>query len=350
MSIYIDRKYLMLISSRLRNFKTRKEDLFNFSCPYCGDSSKKTTKARGYVYRKANDYFYMCHNCNVSTTFGKFLEFIDATQSKEYSFERYADKGYSKKKTTLPVIPQETRKPSNRFKNISDFKDNIGTLPDGHFAKEYIRNRKIPQKFWSEIFFVEHYASWLDQHFPNHGKDPKKLVDDARIVMFYTDQQGGITHVSGRALQNSDKLLRYITIKIRDEKKVFGLHRVDPNQDIYVTEGQFDSMFLPNCVAAGDANLIGTALYVTMLYPACPITLIYDNQPRNLQIVDQIEAAILDGWDVALLPYDPEAKDLNELIKTTESNSPLEDLKKLVDDHRWGGLTARMKLSEWRKC
>jgi hypothetical protein len=357
MSVYIDRKFLMLLSSRLRNFKTRKEDLYNFSCPYCGDSSKKTTKARGYVYRKANDYFFMCHNCNVSTTFGKFLEFMDSELIKAYKFENYADKGYGKNKwtTTSNVVSDLQEAETIKPLNISDFKDNIGTLPDGHYAKEYIRNRKIPQEFWSEIFFVEHYASWLDKYFPDHGKEESKLVDDARIVMFYTDQHGTITSVSGRALQNSDKLLRYITVKIRDEKKVFGLHRLNPLKPIYIVEGQFDSMFLPNCLASGDANLLGLALYVTVLYPTADIVLVYDNQPRNKDIVRQMQLAIKDGWDVTFLPYDPDAKDINELVKiystmNTEPGTPLEQIKKLIDDNRCGGLTAHMELSKWRKC
>ena len=344
MSLWIDKKYLSLISCRLRNFKQRKEDLFNCSCVYCGDSVKNKSKARMYFYCKSGNMFVMCHNCNVSTTFGKFLEFMDASQYKEYAFESYADKGFAKKQSVIPVV-LETEKPFNRFKNISDFKDNIGMLPDGHYAKEYIRNRKIPQEFWSEIFFVEHYASWLNENFPDHGK--KNLVDDARIVMFYTDQNGGITNVSGRALQNSDKLLRYITVKIRDEKKVFGLHRLDPHKQVYIVEGQFDSMFLPNAVASGDANLIGTATYVTLLYPTAEITLVYDNQPRNRDIVRQMELAIADGWDTAFLPYDSEAKDINEMVK---SGMTPEQVKKLIDDHRCGGLTAHMELSKWRKC
>ncbi len=90
MSVYIDRKYLLLISSRLQQFKQKKEDLFNFRCLYCGDSKKNKLKARGYVYRKSNDYFFICHNCGKSTTFAKFLEHVDGTTYKQYILERYA--------------------------------------------------------------------------------------------------------------------------------------------------------------------------------------------------------------------------------------------------------------------
>ena len=55
MSLYIDSKFLRLISSRLRNFKQKKDYLWNFSCPFCGDSAKNKTKARGYVFQKGRD-------------------------------------------------------------------------------------------------------------------------------------------------------------------------------------------------------------------------------------------------------------------------------------------------------
>jgi hypothetical protein len=52
MSLPTDSKYVRLISSRLRNFKQKKDYLWNFSCPFCGDSQKNKTKARGYAFQK----------------------------------------------------------------------------------------------------------------------------------------------------------------------------------------------------------------------------------------------------------------------------------------------------------
>ena len=57
MSIWIDVKYLNLVSSKLSFFKKKGDNLWNFRCPVCGDSEKKKSKARGYVYKKGNDLF-----------------------------------------------------------------------------------------------------------------------------------------------------------------------------------------------------------------------------------------------------------------------------------------------------
>jgi len=51
MSSYIDLKFINEMSTRLQQFKRKSEYLYNFRCPYCGDSKKNKTKARAYFYR-----------------------------------------------------------------------------------------------------------------------------------------------------------------------------------------------------------------------------------------------------------------------------------------------------------
>ena len=65
---YIDQKYLLLVSSQLKLFKKKNDGLYNFRCPYCGDSKKSQTKARGFMFRKENSMIYKCHNCGVGAS------------------------------------------------------------------------------------------------------------------------------------------------------------------------------------------------------------------------------------------------------------------------------------------
>ena len=76
-SIYIDVKYINLISTSLERFKQNHTNLWNFRCPICGDSEKNQNKRRGFIYEKSNKYFYRCHNCDYGTTFNKFLEKVN---------------------------------------------------------------------------------------------------------------------------------------------------------------------------------------------------------------------------------------------------------------------------------
>ena len=84
---YIDVKYINLCSSVLERFKQKQNNLWNFRCPICGDSKKHKNKCRGFIYEKRNKYFYRCHNCNVGTSFNKFLEQISPALHRDYITE-----------------------------------------------------------------------------------------------------------------------------------------------------------------------------------------------------------------------------------------------------------------------
>ena len=98
---YIDIKYINLVSPRLTLFSKKKADLFNFRCPYCGDSKKRKNKARGYIFKIKTDYVYKCHNCGVGRTLSNFLKDQDHHLHDQYIMEKFKD-GRSGKGTTVP--------------------------------------------------------------------------------------------------------------------------------------------------------------------------------------------------------------------------------------------------------
>ena len=359
MSVYIDRKFLGFVSSKLEQFKQKSTDLYNFRCPYCGDSKKNKLKARGYVYRKSNDYFFICHNCGKSTTFAKFLEQIDGTTYKQYVLERYSagETGYGSN-VKKPDFEQLKGNAHSRFQStLNDSRGDSTTveslertakefthysvenLPDEHYARAYIKNRKIPEKYWNEILFVPKFLDFLDKEFPNHGKD--EVPNDDRIVLLYTNEKGEITNVAGRAL--SETKVRYVTVKITDEKKLFGLHRLQKQRTAYILEGQFDSYFLPNCVASGDSNLGGVAA----IFPELDVVLVYDNEPRNRDIVKQIEKSIDAGHSVCLFPASAPGKDINEMIQNGLTS---DEIKDIIDKNTVSGLVAKLTFTSWKRC
>ena len=74
MSNYIDLKYLNLLSPQLLKFKRKNDNLWNFRCPFCGDSQKDANKARGYVFPKEGDFIFKCHNCGHGTSLGNVIK------------------------------------------------------------------------------------------------------------------------------------------------------------------------------------------------------------------------------------------------------------------------------------
>ena len=57
---------------------------YRFRCPYCGDSQKSQSKARGHVVEKWGKQFFKCHNCGLSKTFNQFLKDMEAALYAEY--------------------------------------------------------------------------------------------------------------------------------------------------------------------------------------------------------------------------------------------------------------------------
>ena len=86
--IFVDDKYIGMISSRLNKFAKKKNGLYNFRCPYCGDSQKHKNKARGYLYIVKNDYNFKCHNCGTTRTLANFLKDQDSVIHDQYIMER----------------------------------------------------------------------------------------------------------------------------------------------------------------------------------------------------------------------------------------------------------------------
>ena len=96
---YIDVKYLNLISPMLPLFKKKGDNLWNFRCPYCGDSQKSRTKARGFVFRRKADLFFKCHNCSVGATLANLIKHEDSKTYDDYILERFKHEG------TVPRSP-----------------------------------------------------------------------------------------------------------------------------------------------------------------------------------------------------------------------------------------------------
>lgn len=324
-----------MISPRLERFAQKKADLYNFRCPICGDSKKQKSKCRGYVYRKKNDYFFVCHNCGAGHTFYNFLNVIDPTLVRAYSMERYSDgetthhnypkPDYEEMKTVAPIFKEKLDLPT------------IADLEDNHYAKQYIIKRMIPIKFHSQLYFTEDFKTFVE----SFEVEKKGLIENEhRIVIPFYDGKKNLVNVQGRALRETKA--KYITISFDENgHKMYGLDKVNPDEKVYVLEGPFDSMFLPNAIATADSNLkkakeLG---YKDMV-------IIYDNEPRNKEIVKFMKAAIVTGLYICIFPESIQEKDINDIILSGKTQ---EQVKFLIDENTYCGLRAQLEFTKWKK-
>lgn len=342
MSLYLDLKFTNLISNRLERF-TRKEDyLFNFRCPICGDSRKNKTKARGYIYRKTNGLFFRCHNCQASMALGTLIKNMDQTLYQEYIFERYknGENGFSNYEKPKVEVGQMKLDKMQKEKSF-DHAEWCDKLPQQHFAYQYLQSRAIPKEFFSRLLFTQKYKTFINALIPNHEKE---LLDDARIVIPFYNEYNELIAVSGRALENASERLRYITLRVNDDKKklIYGMDRIDLTKKVYIVEGQFDSMFIPNAIASCDSNLLGTSAILQVPDKV----LIFDNERHNKEIVKLQEKAIKSNENVVIWPDNIRGKDINEMVL---SNLSPNEIKTIIDSNTYSGLEALAKFTFWRK-
>ena len=98
---FLDVKFIQLVSPRLTLFTRKKVDLYNFRCPYCGDSQKRKNKARGYLFKIKNNFTYKCHNCGVGRSLANFLKDQDKHLYEQYIMEKFKE-GKTGKGTATP--------------------------------------------------------------------------------------------------------------------------------------------------------------------------------------------------------------------------------------------------------
>ncbi len=368
MSFFHEIEFITRLNFRLKNFK-RRGDVFNFSCPLCGDSKKNSRKARGYIFKSknTNTFLYKCYNCNESTTFSNFLKKLDPQYYSEYiNSTNSLFANFSKNDITVSK-PQEPEKPDfDHCKSLITI-DKFGTffkkvenLPLSHYARTYLENRKIPtQKINTEFYFTEDFRKSIIDVLSAAGQSTEAYKslrpNDPRVIIPFVDENGIVLGFQGRTL-NPENKVRYITIKIDpDANKIYGLHGLDKSAEkIYVLEGPIDSMFVTNSVAVMDANLSK----VEKLLPDIPkekLILVFDNEPRSTNIVQSMNAAIQKGFSVVMLPEDKmeNCKDINDLIKNKNFNTSgiLDLLEKntYTNDTTAHRFLTQLQFNKWKK-
>ena len=174
--MYIEQKYLLIASSQLQLFKKKGDFLFNFRCPYCGDSQKNKSKARGFVFRKESNLIYKCHNCGKGSSFQNLLKHVDPKIYDDYIFERY-----KKNDADVPDIGKFQQ--PNFMKGPSPLKSlkKISSLRHDHPVKKFVENRRIPSTVHFELFFAPKFYSWVNKVIPN--KFPSLKGDHPRLVI-----------------------------------------------------------------------------------------------------------------------------------------------------------------------
>lgn len=339
--LWIDHKYAQLVSHKFLRVQ-EKNNQINFRCPYCGDSRKDKTKARGYLLQKEGSWYFFCHNCHATRTLSNFLKEQDAVLYNEYTLERLREGS----------TPNNTRENSDSFASKPTFTSSLGVKPFKelkkisqlglrHPARLYILQRKIPSNVHYKIFYVDNGYNWARKWLPEKfakdfdGKDP-------RVVLPLKDSNGKCFGAIARSIDPNSKH-RYMKLSWTDEEGfIYGLEDLDQTKTVYVTEGQFDSLFLPNAIAVGSLHWKLLTKHIT----TSNVVIVLDNEPRSATTNESLGKAIDAGYKVCIWPSHVKEKDINDMV--INGMSPI-DIKLMIDSNTYQGLKAKLAHSVWRR-
>ena len=333
-----------MVMSNLDMAKWKNENTLNHRCPYCGDSQKNQYKARGFHFTVEQNFVYKCHNCGKSTSSVHFLKDHFPVVHKEYLKEYLREKGVSKKPQKMLSANEFKFKPVVEEKgslnmSVENLKAVCHGAWDKHVARDYLLDRKIPENLIKDLWFVEN-AQVLGIL---HEKYRERVLGNApRFILPFVNEKGELVGISGRAVNDSP--LRYLTMMFQDDiPLIFNLNKVDKSKTIYVTEGPIDSLFLPNSIAVGgsDFKKIDDSIKENAI-------IIYDNEPRNTEIIKKIEEVIDLGYTVCIW-NDKRVKGLKDINDMIQSGLTSEDVIEIINSNSFTGLSAKLKLKEYKK-
>ena len=325
---YLDQKYIALSGPRLDRFKKKTDTLYNFRCPYCGDSKKRKSIARGYFYSRAGQFYFACHNGCRGKIFRNFLKEIFPDLYKEYSRESYLDWIRSNRPETITSIPEALIQ--SREKDVLAL-PTLRTLSESHSAMRFCKARQMPDLYYDRLLYAENFFAWANHAVP--GKYQTKF-DEPRIVIPFTDGYQGRSLGQSRA--------KYVNVQVDESQPhFFGYDDIDPQEPVYVLEGPFDAMFLKNSIATGGGDLV-VPLKGLQFIPV----IVYDNERRNKQTVSKMLKAANLGYRICVWPETIIEKDINEMILAGKDSV---SIKQIIDASTYSGQAAIAKIMGWMR-
>lgn len=334
--MWLEQKYIGMMSNRLDRFKKTKTNHWNFRCPLCGDSQKSKYKARGWIFPKdKGGLLYHCHNCNMTLGIDKLIETVDPILYQEFVREKIVEGMSPKKKTEVEIFADKMKPP--QFVKDTPLKKlkKISQLDFNHPVKKYVTDRCIPNQYHSKLFYAPRFREFvrsIDTQLMQQNE-----YDEPRLIIPFIDEDKNLFGFQGRSFRPD--VIRYLTIMIdKNKPKIFGLDTCDRSKTHFILEGPIDSMFVDNSVAMAGGSIDWSYVNEYSVF-------VFDNEPRSKETCAKIEKIIDKGCRVVIFPEFIKSKDINDMIKNNETD----DTNALLCGNISSGLEAKIIYTTWKK-
>ena len=232
----------------------------NFSCPICGDSEKKKSKRRGNLYLESNTY--KCYNdgCMIFMEIEKFIAKYchmygmmppDVFMSGALNAKVKSKKG----KSLLGFLMNESLK--DKLIDLEYFADRFSLTRMDDFSLDSMTTNYIKGRYLNDTCAFS-----------------EACYHDIKMEKIYIFNKDNISNkILGYSVRSSDpnyygpkyKMMNYSEInrdicklhmdedelnEINTLNNIFNILNIDHNKEMTICEGQFDAMFIDNCIAS----------------------------------------------------------------------------------------------------
>lgn len=236
------------------------EDKINIACPYCGDSKKDPNKKRGHLYLKTQTY--KCYNdgCSVHVTLKEFVSnfaqkyslHVPTLGQKAPSFDHLTSQ--SKKGFLIEFMISQGV--GTKLLSLADVASRFSLTPcerapAGSPVQLFVESRKLSDlpTFKRCCYFDSRqdkiYLFNLDLKSNKILGFALRKLDDSAPGPKYNIKGYSELRKNGLARGMEDS---WVT-QVDSINNYFNLLNIDFSKPVIITEGQFDSMFLANCLA-----------------------------------------------------------------------------------------------------
>jgi hypothetical protein len=271
----------------------------------------------------------------MGTNLSNLVKHIDSKVHDDYILERYKE-GHTATGRGGHVenpkfdIPKPVFKQKGIFENVKSFRE-IGKK---HPAYRFIEDRRIPND--TDIFLCNQFYSWTNELVPN--KFPTLEGDHPRMVIPFRDSNGDIFAYQGRAFgkKNQSTLLSVLMRVYLKYLDLIGWTLLG----IFLSWKALLIVFLYQTV------LRWLKVICVYLNTKTKAVLVPDNEPRNKEVIKQIEKAIDESYRVVVWPDYVRQKDINDMILSGMDAAEIMDI---IHNNTLQGLSAKVALQTWKK-
>ena len=238
----------------------------SFDCPVCSHEIKGLDQGDGKGNLEVN-YKYGVYKCWVCAethgTHGSIFKLIkkfgNPRQLKKYLLLKPEDDEDLSKRTYKPVkLPKE-------FVSFKDASFGMKLTPGYKQAYNYIKNRNITD-LMLQIYNIGFCATGLYEN---------------RIIIPSYDENNRLNYFIARSFLLKTKF-KYKNPEAQKELIIFNEHLIDWDKPVYIVEGAFDSIFIPNAIPML-GKFMSEHLFMTLYEKAKKIIIVLDPDAYNDQ-------------------------------------------------------------------